>query len=305
MTAVRMGTFGFQKQLAAGMVGLQNKAATSQLQLHTGKKYQTYSDMGSDLRPTLSARSVMANEKAYGAVGQRVGQVLDRYDAGLSALYDQVRQLQTLVSNGAATGEMHGLQSELEATFSVLSQTVNVSQGGEYLMSGLSVNVRPFTPSSLAGLTALPTTDDAFVGSDTPLSARVTEGNDMAYGLKARDIGKPVADMLVEIDNLGPIDGSLTDAQKSQLITIASRVKALGDSIAEQQASNGHRQAQVTNLAEQSVERENQLKKFIVETEDVDPTEVLTRMANEKLALEASYQAFSAFRDMSLSNYLR
>lgn len=305
MNAVRMGTFGFQKQLAAGMVRLQNKAAESQLQLHTGKKYQTYSDMGSDLRPTLSARSVMENEKAYAAVGQRVGQVLDRYDAGLSALYDQVRQLQTLVSQGVANSEIHGLQSELEATFSVLSQTVNVAQGGEYLMSGLSANVRPFTPSSLADLAALPTTDDAFQGSDIPLSARIAEGQDLSYGLKARDIGKPVADLLVEIDDLGPINGSLTDAQKNQLSDIVNKLKALGDGIAEQQASNGHRQAQIDNLAEQSVERENQLKKFITETEDVDPTEVLTRMANEKIALEASYQAFSAFRDMSLSNYLR
>ncbi len=304
MNGVRMGTFGFQKSLAVGMQKAQDQAALSQLQLATGKKYHAYSEMGTDLRPTLNARSVMENEKKYGAVSDRVGQVLDRYASGLSGLYDQVRQLQDLVGSGIANGEIYGLRSAMEATFATLNQTTNMTQGGEYLMSGLSVNVRPFTPNSLSDLLALPTSDDAFVNSEAPLTARVSEGHDLAYGLKARDVGKPVADMLFEIDNLGPIDGRLTDAQKDQLKGVLEKLKLLSDGIAEQEATNGYRQEQVETFAKQSVARENQLQKFIVDAEDVDPAEILTRLANEKLALEASYQAFSMFREMSLTHYL-
>lgn len=305
MYSVRVGTFGFQKQLAAGMVKTQDKAALSQLQLATGKKYQSYAEMNGELRPTLSARSVIANEKAHGAVAGRVGQVLERYADGLSGLHGKLTELRDLIGGGIANGEIYGLRDELEATFSVLAQTTNVAQGGEYLMAGTSVDVRPFTPRSLAELTALPSTDDAFAPTGALQSARVAEGTDMVYGLRARDVGKPVADMLVAIDDLGQINGRLTEAQRTQLTTIFNQLKGLSDGIAERQAANGHRQEQIETYTERSVERGNQLQKFVVENEDVDLTEVISRLANEKLALEASYKAFSMFSELSLTNYLR
>lgn len=305
MYGVRIGTFGFQKQLAAGMVKTQDKAALSQLQLATGKKYQSYAEMGGDLRPTLSARSVIANEKAHGQVADRVGQVLDRYADGLGSLFDKVGQLRDTIGRGIANGEIYGLGDELEATFSMLSQVVNVSQGGEYLMSGTAVNVRPFTPHTVSELAALPTTDAAFAETGPVQSARIAEGTDLTYGLKAKEIGKPVADMLVKIDGMGTVEGRLTDTQRVQLTDMFNQLKQITDGIAEQQAVNGHRQEQAEDYAKRSVERGNQLEKFVVDNEDADLTEVMTRLANEKLALEASYKAFSMFSELSLSNYLR
>jgi flagellar hook-associated protein 3 FlgL len=305
MEGVRGGTFGFQKQLAAGMLKTQDKASSLQLQLSTGKKYQSYSEMGADLRPTLSARSVIANEKAHGAVAGRVGQVLDRYADGLSSLHDQVSNLRDVIGRGIANGEVYGLQSELEATFSMLSQVTNVSQGGEYLMAGTSVDVRPFTPRTIGELAALPTTDDAFAKTGPVQSARVAEGTDVAYGLKAREVGKPVADVLVSLNALGPIEGKLTDMQRTQLTDMFTQLKSLTDGFAEKQALNGQRQEQIENFATRSVERGNQLEKFVVDNEDVDLTEVVSQLASQRLALEASYKAFAMFSDLSLTDYLR
>lgn len=301
----RVGTSSFQRTLAGAMRQNQGALAKTQMMLATGKKAATYGEMGTSAMSSISARSMLVREQAHTDTSVGVKQQLDRYDHSLTHLNGAVTDLYEAVGNIIAMGEARGFDTVKESTFGVLRQTLNLSQSGEYIYAGGRSDTAPFTPSSLADLAALPVVEDGFLDEGLKAQARVSDGTDMVYGVTASEIGVSTARVLKDLEAMGPLDGKLTSAQIGTLSSIYGQLKDAMNGVTDIQAANGQRMQQIDIYTERSEARSVQLRSFIGEQEDVDITEVTTRLSNDQLALQASYQAFAQIRDMSLINFLR
>lgn len=300
----RIGSFSFQTILVSAIQRNQANLSATQIQLATGKKAATYRDLGVDAMPSLGAHSMLAREEAYGEAGNRVSQAVDRYDSALTHLHASVTALYDSIGNAIALGEARGVDGAMEATFGAMKQTLNLNQSGEYLFAGGPNDTPPFVPDTLADLATLPVVADAFGNDSLRTQARVSEGMDLTYGLLADEVGTKLAESLRSLQATGPVEGTLTIAQQNDLEAIFSELRTALDQITDVQAANGRNGQQVAAYQERADVRMTQLESVVSKQEDVDLTEVVSRLLSQQVALEASYQAFSQIREMSLVNYL-
>ena len=106
---------------------------------------------------------------------------------------------------------------------------------------------------------------------------RVGDNSDVAYGLGADEVGTALADALRSFAaaNATPMTGQLTDSR----LTVLQRLGAAD-------------------------ERVTFLEGVVSDIEDVDMAEAVTRLQQEQMALQASYQAFTQISRLNLLNYL-
>lgn len=301
----RVGTSAFQRTLSGAMKQAQANLADTQLKLATGKKATIYRDMGSAALSTLSARSMMTREQSYSTTGTNVKEQLTFYDQSLTQLSSSALDLYNQIGEIVATGEARGFSTNLDAAFSSLKQTMNTNEGGQYLYGGGNNSSPPFTATAVDDLSTLPAVTDAFQDAGLKVQARVSDQTDMVYGIGAKDAGLDVANILKRLNDMGPIDGKLTDAQMTTLGGIYGDLKTAMDKVTDVQAGNGTRLQQIDVYINGATTRHDQLQSFVSDQEDVDVATVATQLSNDQLALQASYQAFSQVQGMSLVNYLK
>ena len=282
----------------------QANLAATQLKLASGKNGMTYSDLGSAALPSLSARSMMAREQAYGTTSTQVKQQISFYDTSLTQLSGAASDLYKAVGGIIANGEATGFATSLSTAFSALKETLNTNEGGTYIFGGGQSNSPPFTASAVSDLSTLPSVSSAFQDGSLKAQARVADGTDMVYGITAKDAGLNVATVLKQLNDMGPINGQLTSAQMATISGIYANLKTAMNGVTDVQAANGTQAQQIDTYITQSTNRSDQLQSYVGNLEDADMTSVATELSNDQLALQASYQAFSKIQGMSLVNYL-
>lgn len=302
----RITTFVQNEMLRSSMMRNQRNVADALAQVTTGKRTTTYQGLGADVGRQVTTRNLQQREQAYSDAAGRAGATLEMYDTHLTHLQSQVMAFKDAIAGALALGEARGLDGAATQAFEALASTLNAKEGGVYLFAGGMTDRAPFAPATLDDLAALATSADAFQNDQLRASARVGENSDVAYGLLADEVGTALADALRSFAaaNSPPIDGKLTEAQRTALSAIVGRIDAAANSIGKVQSANGQRQNQVELQGKTADERVTFLQGVIADIEDVDMAEAVTKLQQEQTALQASYQAFSQISRLNLLNFL-
>src|SRR3546814_10862339 len=85
----------------------------------------------------------------------------------------------------------------------------------------------------------------------------------------------------------GPVEGTLTIAQQNDLEAIFSELRTALDQITDVQAANGRNGQQVAAYQERADVRMTQLESVVSKQEDVDLTEVVSRLLSQQVALRS------------------
>lgn len=300
----RVATIPLQRTLANAIQRSQEKLAITQTRLSTGKKAADFADLGTETVRNLSAHSLLSKQKAEAVVAKRVGTSLSLYQGHLSGIQTASEDLRTEILTVIGTGRAAGLQEAIESTFQQFRTSLNASEGGTPLFAGSQTDTMPFSPyqlSDIAGLNA----DDAFHDDGPRAKARVADGVDVTYGVRASDVGRGLYEAFKILAEAGPIDEVPTDAQLDALKLAVSQFKTGLDGVRAVDAENGRRQTQVETLAVRGEERALLLEGVIESNEDADLGQVAVDLAQQKAVLEASYSVFSQLSNLSLVNFLR
>ena len=82
----RVATMATQGTLVAALGRAQSSIVDANVQLSTAKRVQNYAALGDDTRRVLSASTMLAEQKAQGAVANRVQTTLSFYDSALNVM---------------------------------------------------------------------------------------------------------------------------------------------------------------------------------------------------------------------------
>ncbi|MBD8064271.1 hypothetical protein IC608_02115 [Devosia sp. PTR5] len=176
---------------------MQNQFANLQVQLGTGLKAQTLSDMGRDLPVSLSARSRLSTIAGYKANIEQVDLRLSFYDNALS----RMDKIEGEARNSAVQGQ-YGSNNINMATVSSLSKArldemvtlLNSDIGGRYLFGGARTDDAP-----------LPTTTELLEGSGSRVGYRTVLSERVMADLGADGIGR----LEFSSDAVDPVDPTL------------------------------------------------------------------------------------------------
>ena len=300
----RVATIPLQRVLANAIQRSQENLAVTQTRLSTGKKAEDFADLGTETVRNLSAHSLLAKQKAEATVAKRVGTTLSLYQGHLSGLQTSGEDLRTEILTAIGTGRAAGLQEAIESTFQQFRTALNASEGGTPRFAGSQTDTRPFSPAQLGDIAGLDA-DLAFHDGGVRASARVADGVDVTYGVRASDVGRGLYEAFKTLAEAAPIDEVPSEAQLDALKTAVEQLKTGLDGVRAADAENGRRQAQVETLATRGEERSLLLEGVIETNEAADLGQVAIDLAQQKAVLEASDSVFAQLSGLSLVNYIR
>lgn len=299
----RVATIPLQRTLSGALQRSQHNLATSQMQLTTGKKAHDYSGLGLEAVRTLSARSMLAQQESYQAVGSRVGTSLTLYGANVTQIDDAMGELRSQLLNALGTGNSPGLQDQIEQAFGSLRGSLNATEAGVPLFAGAQIDEKPFIPDQLSDLVGLAPTD-AFANDNVRQSSRLGDGVDVEYGIVADEVAANLIPPLRTLAEAAPFGERLTAAQK---VAIEKALGELDIGLRDVRAVNaaiGQTQNQVEALQERATDRTILLTEVIGSVEDADLGKVALDISQRKTILEASYSVFSQLSGLSLVRFL-
>lgn len=304
----RISTFAQQQALISQMMRGQTQVADTQRQVATGYKSDRYEGIARDAAALVGARAIESRTRQFIELGSQVTGTVDIQETSLSTMYDTVKGLRDSILKALANNSGITINVDLENAFDLSKSVLNTRVAGRYLFAGSRSDVEPFAAADLATLaTAGPTAASYFQNSQEKPQVRLEQNLIIEYGVLGDDLGLEMMETvkrIAEYNTATPIGQNLTPADRAMLQSeIASLDNILTDVI-KLQAGNGNVANRIESVTIRNEVFENVNKQLIADISEVDMAEAISRLSQDKLAVEASYNLIRQFSQLSLLNYL-
>ncbi|PHZ85267.1 flagellin [Paremcibacter congregatus] len=305
----RVSSFGHQQVMLSSLLNNQARVFTDQTQITTGKKEEKYAGFASETSTLLGAKSVFGQTKGYLRATDHVERFLSTNDIQLGSMVSSAQNVRDTILEAISQEETFALNELMGEAYTSMVSAMNTNIGGVYVFSGGRTDVEPVTAKSVADLLALPAVTDMYENDQRRPAAKVGQNTLLEYGLLADEVSTSVFQVFKDIAAYdagpsGPLSGQLNTAQLTFLKGELANMDAALDDLRIFVARNGTRQNNVENFSNEYEAQEVFLETFISDIEDVDVAEAVTRLNNDKVALEASYKITSELSKISLLNFL-
>ncbi|MFA6606523.1 MAG: flagellin, partial [Sphingomonas sp.] len=254
----RIATIPLQQVMTNAIQRAQARLATSQQNLATTKKANTFADLGNESVRNLSAHSMLARQTAETTVAKRVQTTLSIYDAQLSGVETSAEGLRQSILTALGNGQTSGLQATIDGAFEQYRNALNATEGGVAMFGGTQTDSPPFKANTLSDLVGL-SASDAFADDGVVASARVADGVDVPYGIGATAAGGGLYTAFQSLAQAGTIGATLTTAQKTALNTVVEQLQTGLGSLRAVNAENGRRTSQIENVINSGEQRKTLL----------------------------------------------
>jgi flagellar hook-associated protein 3 FlgL len=303
----RISDLGFQQILLSSFQRAQDAAQSRQVQLASGKVSDRYSGVGVRTEQLLSAEGVFNRATAYESAAGVAASRLQVQEAGLDTIADSLARLRSRFVTALSTGSAELVFTELATEAQRILSALNTETGGVYVFGGTDGSAPPVNARTIDDIAAAADTDDLFRRAGRT-RLPVEEGTTVDGGATADEIASDILARLKEIaeapGTLGAFSGQLTSAQAAFLVGKVAEFDALSAALIVHQGANGVAQSQVEAAVDRNVQRRNLAEIVASEIEDVDLAEVIARLDQDRLAIEAAAQALAQSRELSLLNFL-
>lgn len=303
----RISDLGFQQILLASFQRAQGSAQARQIQLSTGKVSDRFSGVGVATGQLLSAEGVLERATAYEKAAGVAASRLQVQEAATTTIADSVARLRERYVVALSTGGAELIAPALAAEAERIIAALNSEAGGVYVFGGVDGTVPPTTATALGDIAAAANTDSLFIDAARQRLA-VEEGATVDGGATARELASSLYATLKELANapqtLGVFSGQLTDAQAAFVTQRIADLDAISAGLYQELGLNGLAQGQTEDARARNVARRDLAEIVASEIEDVDLAEVVTRLNQDRIAIEAAAQALRQASELSLLNFL-
>jgi flagellar hook-associated protein 3 FlgL len=286
----------------------QNRVATTQAQMATGKQLARPSDSPDQAIAIDRLRSALQRQESIGENLQTVQRRFQAEETALSSATDVFTRIKELSIQGAndtmGPSGRAVIAVELQTLREQLITLANSRDDqGQFLFSGARSDTAAY--STVAG-------SNAYGGDQTPTQMTSGEENLQTFNRAGTDVFNRV---VRETDD-GPVGVGFFQAVDDLITAVKSGTQAdMQRSIAEMDhmhqgmalatADVGARMNKVDTQMALIDETVLRLKTTLSDVEDLDYTEAVTRMNKQMLSLEAAMSSFSKVSQLNLFDYIR
>jgi flagellar hook-associated protein 3 FlgL len=306
----RISTFSQQSTVLDQTLRRQSAMNSSQNQVSSGKKAETYSGYGADVSALISARAVKSRTEVYKDTVTRLSGRLDQVNIHVGAVGDAAKNLKQAILDGMALEDGVTLDVSLENNFQSVVRSLNAQYNGEYLFGDNKFNTKPVNVSTTADLALAAAPADVFDVENSKATTRVADGQDIKHGILANEMAESVFKVFRDIklynDDVltGPLTGKLDATKTAFLETKLKELETAIQGVSGFEQQNGQRQKQLVELEGYHSQRLLGLGKLVSDIEDVDMTQAISNLQNDQTALQASFRVLSQVNRVSLNDYL-
>lgn len=315
----RISTYGQNHQLIEMMLSRGRAVAEGNRQLSTGKQAADFEDLSSVTTSLLSAKSIESRFEAWVGTSQEIGLRLEVYNSSLGSLTDIADQLRQEVVKATANNSGLAFMNIVRGLFERAGGLLNTEVDDRYIFGGTRTDTAPVAATTETALLALAATSDAFVNNTTKLTSEVDDNRTMQYGLLASDVATDLFESFRRIMQFdagtlpsgagaytpaGAFSEPLTDNQRRFLQSEMAGIKQAIDTMRDAEAQNGVRMAQLDKITMRQTDDLVFWRSFISNIEDVNLTEVIANLNEDRTALEASIQVVARLSQISLLNFI-
>ncbi len=299
---------GYQSALLQ-ILSAQNRQSAAQSQVSTGKVAQDLQGFGDQADTLTATRSLKARIDSYLSNATALSSTLDVQNQGLGQLADAAQSARGAVAEALATGSADGLMTSLQGFLSQAVDALNTEYQGRRLFAGGQTDTNPVKALSLSDLTAAPSLAGLFNNDQLPTTNRLDDTVTVQTGFLASDLGQPVFQALQAVEAidqgpLGPLKGSLTQAQQAALQQALPQFDSAWNNVNEAVAQNGGLQNRVSTVQTALQDRQTALTGLLSGITDVDMASAVSKLQLAQTAMQASAQVFATLQSSSLLNIL-
>jgi flagellar hook-associated protein 3 FlgL len=303
----RISDLGFQQILLSSFQRAQSGAQIRQIQLSTGKVSDRYSGIGAGAGQLLSSEGVIERATAFEKAGAIASSRLQIQEASLTTIADSVARLRGQFVVALSSGNADLLAPQIATEAQRIIAALNTATGGVFVFGGVDGAVPPVTAQSISDIAAAANTDALFVNAARQQLA-VEEGTVVDGGATAFEVAGNLFAVLKELatapTTLGAFSGQLTVAQTAFITQKISELDQISDGLYRELGLNGLAQGQTEGARARNTQRRDLAEIVASQLEDADLAEVVARLNQDRIAIEASAQALSKASELSLLNYL-
>lgn len=223
----------------------------------------------------------------------------------LGSAADNTRQE---ILNALASGRAENLMEAIGSGYSSALDGLNYKHQGSYLFGGGNDNTAPVKAENLTSLSALATSNDAFTNGSLKKTSRIDTNDNLQTGQLASEVGEKLLvafKALQDYNNLTPLTGKLSDAQKTKLTSLAAGFSSAYSQITDFASFNGSQQKHVENVQASLSTQSNLLETMTKQHTETDIATTYANLQQANLVMQASSQVISTLNSVSLLNYLR
>ncbi len=299
----RISDLGLQQTLLSGFQRAQDAAQTRQIQLSSGKVSENYGGIGPQTNRLLSAEGLIARTSAYEGAANAALSRLQVQEASVTSVGEAAADLRESLVAALANGTGDGVDLALETNAQRVLASLNAEFGGVFVFGGTDGTARPVAGSTLSDVAGAASTDDLFTeGERTTLA--VEAGVSVDGGPLAAEIGSALVAELGALANLGDISGELTAAERDFLSMSVRSLEAISNDLIVELGVNGVAQSQAQAAIDRNSRLRDEAEVLAAQIEDADLAEVVARLNQDQLAIQASAEALSQATQLSLLNFL-
>ncbi len=313
----RVSTYGNYQSALLDLMSAQSRMADAQQKVNTKKNATDLVGFGRGSETVSALMTSQTRIQTFIDTNKTVTARLETQDLAMDRVADASTAARQAIADAIAAGRMDTLMGTLNSLFMEAQDGLNMKHQGKYLFGGGVTDRAPVDlpdipgqpgASMMAKLAALPDESAAFHNDQLKQSSWLDENVSMDTGFLADAMGSELFAIFRDIQlehQTTPLDGKMTDAQKTFLTTQMGRFEAAAKGMVELQAANGGTQNRVDRLLESQEARKISIDTILSGKTDANMAEAVTELELAQISLQASAQVVSQLRQVSLLDYLR
>jgi flagellar hook-associated protein 3 FlgL len=298
------------RMVVATLQQQQERVYTLQQQLSSGLRINAPSDDPVSAQQALDMKVLIAANDQYSRNIDTGNTWLSQMDSSLSDMNNvmvRARELATQMANGIydasarqnAANEIQGLKDQLISLG-------NTQIGGKYIFGGFVSDQPPFITTD--GVPA--PTDNAgdFNGTDDTINIQIDQQSFISINYSGGRLlrgGTPPGSSGTDI--IGTLNGLITALNSNDTTSVRSSITSINASMQQIQAAQGEvgaRENRLEKAGEILTGTKDYLTKALSGKQDADFTQVLSNLAKQQTAYQATLQATAMFSKISLLDYM-
>ena len=296
----RVGDFSHQNRLADLMSATRSRVRSQEMQVASGKSVQRFSEIPKDAGFLLRTREQLAVNNNFVEQNERLTDQLQAMDGALGAIVDVAERFRTLLVQrlNDPAGANVPLETEARAMTKEVAARLNLTSDGRFLFGGSRTDQRPVSlPAS-----SINTSDPSIYYQGDVLTRGAWIDENVKIDLPARADDPAFAGLLAA---MGKAALGHANNDQSALRTALTLTEQALAGVIDLRSRTGAVAARVGDVTESQRSAALYLDEGRARIEDTDIAKTMTQMAQDKVAIEASYLVVSQVSKLSLVDYLR